>query len=31
MSIEGDAIKDCIPLPFVRQIHGRKMNKITKL
>ena len=29
MSIEGAAIKDCIPLPFVRQIHQRKMNKET--
>ena len=31
MSIEGEAIKDHIPLPFVRQIHQRKRNKVTKL
>ena len=31
MSIEGEAIKDCIPLPFVRQIHQCKKNKVTKL
>ena len=26
MSIEGEAIKDHMPLPFVRQIHQRKRN-----
>ena len=31
MSIEGEAIKDCIPLSFVRQIHQRKRNKVTEL
>ena len=31
MSIEGEAIKDHIPLPLVRQIHQRKRNKVTKL
>ena len=31
MSIEGEAIKDCLQLPFVRQIHQRKRNKVTKL
>ena len=27
MSIEGESIKDCLPLPFVRQIHQRKRNR----
>ena len=31
MSIEDEAIKDHISLPFVRQIHQPKRNKVTKL
>ena len=31
MSIEGEAIKDRMSLPFVRQIHQRKWNKVTPL
>ena len=29
LSIEGEAIKDHMPLSFVRQIHQRKRNKVT--